>query len=74
MTRLMFTSPADAGEYMLYALLNGGQGAQRKSEHGDDLPPESYYGGDEVREKVWAHTMEVIEKAEAIAATQSKSA
>ena len=54
---------------MLYALLNGGEGARRKSGHGDDLPPESYYGGDEVREKVWAHTMEVIEKAEAIDAT-----
>ena len=68
LTRFMFTSPVDAGEYMLYALLNGGEGAQRKSPHGDDLPPESYYGGDDVREKVWSHTMEVIEKAEAAAA------
>ena len=51
----------DSGEYMLYALLNAGAGAQRKGERGDDLGPEGYYGGDEVRERVWAHTTEVIE-------------
>ena len=51
----------DSGEYMLYALLNGGAGAQRKGERGDDLGSEGYYGGDEVRERVWTHTMEVIE-------------
>lgn len=73
LTKFMFTSPEDAGESMLYALLNGGQGAQRKSQHGDDLPPESYYGGDDVRERVWSHTMEAIERAGAAAAVKSKA-
>ena len=51
----------DNGEYMLYALLNGEAGALRKGEHGDDIGAEGYYGGQEVRERVWTHTMEVIE-------------
>lgn len=51
----------DSGEYMLYALLDGKGAAQRKGEHGDDLGTRGYYGDDEVRERVWAHTTEVIE-------------
>ncbi|KAH9836131.1 uncharacterized protein C8Q71DRAFT_760776 [Rhodofomes roseus] len=65
------TSIDDCGEYMLYALLNGGAGAPRQGEHGDDLGQVGYYGGDEVRERVWAHTTEVIEKA--LAAGSAKS-
>ncbi|TFY68180.1 hypothetical protein EVJ58_g1159 [Rhodofomes roseus] len=64
-------SIADSGEYMLYALLNGRAGAQRSGERGDDLGPAGYYGGDEVRERVWAHTTEVFEKALAAGSAQS---
>ncbi|KZT69119.1 NAD(P)-binding protein [Daedalea quercina L-15889] len=69
---LLATSIDDCGEYMLYALLNGGEGAQRKGEHGDDLGPESYHGGDEVRDRVWTHTMEVFDRA-LVAAGSAKS-
>lgn len=58
---LVGTSMENSGEYMLYALLNGEAGARRKGERGDDLGSEGYHGGDEVRERVWAHTTEVIE-------------
>ncbi|EPS95902.1 hypothetical protein FOMPIDRAFT_1062511 [Fomitopsis schrenkii] len=58
---LVGMSMEDSGEYMLYALLNGEAGAQRRGEHGDDLGTEGYYGGDEARERVWGHTTEVIE-------------
>ena len=61
LTKLLCTSMDDCGEYMLYALLNGGEGAQRKGERGDDLGDKGYYGGKEVRERVWEHTMEVID-------------
>ena len=39
---------------MLYALLNGAEGAQRKGQRGDDLGDVGYYGGEEIRERVWA--------------------
>ena len=61
--KLLCTSMDDCGEYMLYALLNGGEGAQRKGEHGDDLGDKGYYGGDVVRERVWAHAIEVVDGA-----------
>lgn len=54
-------------------LLNSGQGAQRKSQHGDDLPPESYYGGDDVRERGWTHIIDLVEHAVATAAGKSKA-
>jgi len=57
------TSIDDCGEYMLYALLDGGGGAKRKGPRGDDIGMACYYGGVEVRERVWAHTMEVIGRA-----------
>lgn len=59
----MCTPMEDGGEYMLYALLNGGEGLQRKDQHGDVCSPKTYHGGDEVRDRVWAHTMEVIDSA-----------
>lgn len=59
---------------MLYALLNSGEEAQRRRQHGDDLPPENYYGGDEIHERVCWHTMEVIEKAVATAAANLSKA
>lgn len=51
---------------MLYALLNGEAGNQRKDEYGDDLGTKGYSGSDEARERVWAHTSGVLES---IAAT-----
>ena len=64
LTNLLLTSIDDCGEYMLFALLdfNSG-GAQRKGARGDDIGLDGYYGGAEVRERVWVHTMEVIEGA-----------
>ena len=58
---LLGITQEDSGEYMLYALLNGGPGAQRRGDHGDDLGTKGYYGGEEVRERVWTHVTEVIE-------------
>ena len=51
----------DSGEYMLYALLSGEAGAYRRGDHGDDIGTKGYYGGEEVRERVWAHMTEVID-------------
>ena len=63
---LIGKSKEDSGEYMLYALLNGEAGNQRKDEYGDDLGTKGYSGSDEARERVWAHTSGVLES---IAAT-----
>ncbi|TFY67955.1 hypothetical protein EVJ58_g1302 [Rhodofomes roseus] len=61
---LLLTSIDDCGEFMLHALLmSRGGGAMRMGEHADDVGLQGYFGGDEVRERVWAHTMEVIERA-----------
>ncbi|KZT70869.1 NAD(P)-binding protein [Daedalea quercina L-15889] len=65
---LLLTSIDDCGEYMLYALLDSGSagGTKRKGARGDDIGMEGYYGGEEVRERVWAHTMETVESALAV--------
>ncbi|KAH9933470.1 uncharacterized protein B0H18DRAFT_983871 [Fomitopsis serialis] len=60
---VLCTSIDDCGEYMLYAVLDGGGGVRRKGPRGDDIGMVGYYGGVEVRERVWAHTMEVISRA-----------
>ncbi|KAI0727692.1 hypothetical protein C8Q72DRAFT_781281, partial [Fomitopsis betulina] len=73
LTNFMFTSPENGGEFMLYASAEQWAGAQRKSQHGDDLPPESYYGGDDVRERVWTHIIDLVEHAVATAAGKSKA-
>lgn len=46
-----------------YALLHGGERAQREDQRGDDGSLETYHGGEDVCEKVWVHTMEVIDTA-----------
>lgn len=49
---------------MLYALLHSGNGgAKRKGARGDDIGLDGYYGSEGVRERVWTHTVEVIEGA-----------
>lgn len=64
LANLLLTSIDDCGEYMLYALLDSdGGGAKRKGARGDDIGLDGYYGGEDVRERVWTHTMEVIEGA-----------
>ncbi|KAG9003561.1 hypothetical protein FRB94_014573 [Tulasnella sp. JGI-2019a] len=66
---IVATSPADAGEYQLFALLNGitgngptktQGGAFRCDPKGDDLQGKAYFGDDEAREKVWKHTVETV--------------
>ncbi|KAI0736448.1 hypothetical protein C8Q72DRAFT_956766 [Fomitopsis betulina] len=64
LTNLLLTSIGDCGEYMLYALLHSGNGgAKRKGARGDDIGLDGYYGSEGVRERVWTHTVEVIEGA-----------
>lgn len=46
------------GEYMLSALLQGEKGTYRRGSSGEDIGHKGYYGTDEAREKLWAHTVE----------------
>jgi hypothetical protein len=49
------TSPQDAGEYMLYGLLNA-RGASRIGSKGEDIGDKNYFGSEREREEVWKHT------------------
>ncbi|EMD32230.1 hypothetical protein CERSUDRAFT_88161 [Gelatoporia subvermispora B] len=50
-------SAEDCGEYMLWALLNSGSGAQRRDSKGDDIGKKRYYGSEEARSRLWEHTV-----------------
>jgi len=54
------TSPEDAGEYMLHALLEGGKlgGMSRRDRQGNDIGDTKYFGSDEERRILWEHTTE----------------
>ncbi|KAJ7183414.1 NAD-P-binding protein [Mycena filopes] len=55
-------SPADAGEYQLYGLLQVKAGAHRRGQYGDEIPvPPVYgYGPSEAARAVWAHTEKIV--------------
>jgi NAD(P)-dependent dehydrogenase (short-subunit alcohol dehydrogenase family) len=52
-------SQADCAELMLFALLDGKQGAFRRDECGDDIERTAYYGSEDARKALWEHTVEV---------------
>jgi len=57
-------SPEECGEYTLWAMLQGNEGgAFRRDSKGDDIGMSKYYGSDEAKEKLWAHTEEEINRA-----------
>ncbi|OCH93996.1 hypothetical protein OBBRIDRAFT_810799 [Obba rivulosa] len=51
------TSAGDCAEYMLWALLDCGPGAQRRDSKGDDIGKKRYYGSEEAKERLWEHTI-----------------
>lgn len=56
-------TPDECAEHMLWALLNGEQGAFRRDDKGDDIGKKHYYGSDEARARVWEHTEQEINQA-----------
>jgi hypothetical protein len=45
---------------MWYALHHFGPGFHRSGEHGQDLGMKRYKGTEDAREKLWAHTQDVV--------------
>ncbi|OJT07407.1 Dehydrogenase/reductase SDR family member on chromosome X [Trametes pubescens] len=59
-------SAADCAEYMLYALLQSGNGASRRGSKGEDIGKWRYFGSDEARKAVWEHSKAEMDRALAI--------
>ena len=57
------TSPEQCGEYMLYSLLQSGEGVNRRGTRGDDLGKSPLYDDEEKRKRLWEHTKEEVERA-----------
>ena len=56
-------SPEQCGEYMLYSLLQSGEGVQRRSSRGDDIGRSPLYDDEERRRRLWEHTEEEVRNA-----------
>jgi len=52
-------SPDECAEFMLHALFDGENGMFRRGSKGEDIGKARYFGSEEAREKLWAHTVEV---------------
>jgi hypothetical protein len=50
------TSPQDAGEYMLYGLLNA-RGLSRVGSKGEDIGGKNFFPSEKEREELWEHTV-----------------
>ncbi|TRM70623.1 hypothetical protein BD626DRAFT_391323 [Schizophyllum amplum] len=57
--RLTTVSEEECGAYMTYALLHTKPGFARVNNHGDDIGLTRYFGTEEQRKKLWAHTVEI---------------
>ena len=57
------TSPEECAEYMLYALLQSGEGVQRRGCRGNDLGRSPLYDDEEKRKRLWEHTKEEVDRA-----------
>ncbi|TRM70626.1 hypothetical protein BD626DRAFT_449242 [Schizophyllum amplum] len=57
--RLTTVSEEECGAYMTHALLHAQPGFARVNNHGDDIGLTKYFGTEEQRKKLWAHTVEV---------------
>jgi hypothetical protein len=55
--RLLGVTIEECGEYLLYGFMRAPAGASRIDSKGEDLNGKGLYTGDEVREKLWAHTV-----------------
>jgi hypothetical protein len=56
--RFLGVTLEDCGEYLLYGFMRAPAGASRIGSKGEDLNGKGLYTSDEVREKLWAHTVE----------------
>ncbi|KAG5638299.1 hypothetical protein H0H81_000824 [Sphagnurus paluster] len=51
-----FMTYQDSGEYMLHGLLGSKQGFSRVGSQGEDIGMKKYFGSEEARKRLWAHT------------------
>jgi hypothetical protein len=41
-------------------MFDGGKGAFRRGDRGDDIGKTKYYGSEEARKRLWEHTVEAV--------------
>ncbi|KAK0193670.1 NAD(P)-binding protein [Armillaria mellea] len=56
-------SPNDCAEYMWHGTLQKAAGAFRVGSRGEDMGKKRYYGDEEQRQKLWDHTVTMVETA-----------
>jgi len=66
---LFFMSPEACAQIMLWVLFNNARPASRRNEKGEEIGAKGYYGSSDIRERIWDHTVESMEKV--VGATKS---